>query len=239
MNTAAMELRSAYPQTMSTALGASGLIHLAILGAIVVMMNGGDNALPIIRFDKPIHIREIVVPLTPSTVFHPVVEGMHTISTDKGHYIPIPETSLDPDIEVKNTISTGTGTGVDDGTGSPDGGIGGEGGVSEGNGNGTADEVFESFTAGIEKLPVPVSAPAPQYPDIARRAGLEGSVYVKVLVGSDGRVRSAEVVKSTNELFNDAALESAQRWTFTPALMANRTVSVWMTLPFRFRLSSR
>lgn len=237
MNTAAMELRSAYPRTMSTALGTSGLIHLAILSLCVIVWNNDPAVRDRTTTVTPIDLTRFF-PDHGEVTFRPAI-AVHRTTADLGHMIPVPETSLDPAIDVNNTVATGS---MGDATGGEIGtDVGGIGeGTLDGTGTtGTNDDIFEPFNPGIEKLPVPVSAPAPLYPDIARRAGLEGSVYVKVLVGNDGKVRSAEIAKSTNELFNDAALESARRWTFTPAVMANRTVSVWMTLPFRFRLAAR
>ena len=237
MNTAAMELRSAYPRTMSTALGTSGLIHLAILSLCVVIWNNEPAVRDRTTTVTPIDITRLFLDHRDIAI-HPTV-AVHRTTADLGHMIPIPETSLDPAIDVNNTVVAGsTGNAVGGEIGTDEGGSG-EGTMDGSTTTGTIEDIVEPFNPGIEKLPVPVSAPAPLYPDIARRAGLEGSVYVKVLVGNDGKVRSAEIAKSTNELFNDAALESARRWTFTPAVMANRTVSVWMTLPFRFRLAAR
>lgn len=79
----------------------------------------------------------------------------------------------------------------------------------------------------------------PVYPPIAVRAGLEGNVFVQVWVDTKGEVRKTVVVKSDGEVFNDAAVEAARGWVFTPALMQDRPVSVWVTIPFRFRLAHR
>jgi TonB family protein len=88
----------------------------------------------------------------------------------------------------------------------------------------------------VEKLPVPVKEVSPEYPEIARRAGVEGTVWVKVIVDKDGRVRKAEIVKSDADIFNDAAISAAKQWVFTPAMMNNGPVAVWASIPFRFRL---
>lgn len=89
-----------------------------------------------------------------------------------------------------------------------------------------------------EVEPAVVVKVEPSYPPIAIRTGMEGNVYVQVWVDTRGAVRKAVVVKSDGEVFNEAALEAARRWVFTPALMQDRPVSVWVTIPFRFRLSS-
>ena len=90
-----------------------------------------------------------------------------------------------------------------------------------------------------EKEPVVVKKVEPKYPEIALRAGLEGNVYLKVWVDKEGKVRKAVVLKSDAEIFNQAAMDAAQQWVFTPAVMQKGPVSVWVSIPFRFRLSNR
>ena len=73
------------------------------------------------------------------------------------------------------------------------------------------------------------------YPDILRRAGVEGRVVVRVLIGTDGRAEDVVVIRSDNEGFDRATVDAVRAWTFTPALQAGRPVRVWMTVPVRFR----
>ncbi|MCU0411270.1 MAG: TonB family protein, partial [Bacteroidetes bacterium] len=70
-----------------------------------------------------------------------------------------------------------------------------------------------------EKEPTVVKKIDPKYPEIALRAGLEGNVYVKVWVDKEGKVRKVVVLKSDAEIFNEAAIEAAKQWVFTPAVM--------------------
>ncbi len=88
-----------------------------------------------------------------------------------------------------------------------------------------------------EKEPTVVKKIDPKYPEIALRAGLEGNVYVKVWVDKEGKVRKVVVLKSDAEIFNEAAIEAAKQWVFTPAVMQKGPVSVWVSIPFRFRLT--
>lgn len=59
----------------------------------------------------------------------------------------------------------------------------------------------------------------PAYPSAARRAGEAGSVVVSVLVGTDGRVADAEVMRSSGyERLDSAAVRQAlSAWRFRPA----------------------
>ena len=74
------------------------------------------------------------------------------------------------------------------------------------------------------------------YPLIARRSGLEGTVIVKVLVGVSGRVRAAELVQSVHPILDREALAAAARCRFEPAKQRELKVQVWMALPYCFRL---
>ena len=88
----------------------------------------------------------------------------------------------------------------------------------------------------VEKPPQIVKRVIPLYPPMAMRAGLEGTVYVKILVDKDGKPKKAVVIKSTTEIFNEAAVDAAMQFIFTPAVMNNGPVKVWVAVPFKFKL---
>ncbi len=90
-----------------------------------------------------------------------------------------------------------------------------------------------------EKLPQPVRNVQPQYPVEALRAGIEGTVYVKLWVDKSGNVREAKILKSDNELFNQSAVEAGLQWRFTPAIIGNEPVSVWVIVPMKFRVTKK
>ncbi len=76
----------------------------------------------------------------------------------------------------------------------------------------------------------------PDYPEIARRAQIEGTVIVKVLVGPDGSVKDAQVIPSVNPMLNKAALAAARKCRFEPGKQRNIPVKAWMALPFAFKI---
>ena len=88
-----------------------------------------------------------------------------------------------------------------------------------------------------EKEPTVVKRIEPKYPDLALRAGLEGNVLVKVWVDKAGKVRKVILLKSDAPVFEEAAIAAANQWVFTPAVMQKGPVSVWVSIPFRFRLT--
>jgi protein TonB len=96
---------------------------------------------------------------------------------------------------------------------------------------------MNSFTA-VEKYPEMVVSAKPDYPEIAKRAGITGKVYVKVLVDKEGRPKKAVVIKTDSELFNQPAIDAAMKSAFTPALQNNHPIAVWIVLPYRFTLEN-
>jgi TonB family protein len=64
------------------------------------------------------------------------------------------------------------------------------------------------------------------YPEAARRLGAEGTVLLRLSVGPDGAVASAEVVQGSGfPVLDRAARESALRCRFDPALEGGRPVA--------------
>jgi protein TonB len=87
----------------------------------------------------------------------------------------------------------------------------------------------------VEVQPVAISTPKPEYPAIARQAGVEGVVVLRILVDKEGDVRDVIYV-SGPEMLKDAAMEVARLWKFRPALQQQRPVAVWKLQPFKFSL---
>jgi protein TonB len=87
----------------------------------------------------------------------------------------------------------------------------------------------------VEELPEAITKVSPNYPDIAREAGVDGTVMVQALVGKDGKVKDTKVVKSIPML--DSSAEAAvKQWVFKPALSNNKPVAVWVAVPVKFTL---
>jgi protein TonB len=88
----------------------------------------------------------------------------------------------------------------------------------------------------VEELPEVVNRVTPTYPDLARDAGVDGTVQVQALVGKDGRVKDVKVTKSI-PMLDAAALAAVRQWVFKPALSNNKPVAVWVAVPVRFSLN--
>lgn len=114
---------------------------------------------------------------------------------------------------------SGGGHGTGHGTGS---GIGAGSGSGSGHGAGHGTGVGDGAGPGIARNPkVPprvASTVAPVYPQALRDAGIGGRVVVRGVIGTDGRVESAEVVRSSgNSTLDNNALSAFYKWRFSAA----------------------
>ena len=76
---------------------------------------------------------------------------------------------------------------------------------------------------------------APIYPQIALSARREGTVIVEAIIGEDGRVEQARVLRSV-QMLDEAALTAVRQWVFTPTRLNGEPVPVVMTVTVTFRL---
>lgn len=89
----------------------------------------------------------------------------------------------------------------------------------------------------VGATPDPRATFQPDYPPSERRAGAEGAVTVRVLVGTDGRVKSVERVDAASDAFYEATRRQAlNRWRFRPATRDGVPYETWRTMTVRFVL---
>ena len=74
------------------------------------------------------------------------------------------------------------------------------------------------------------------YPEIARLAGMQGTVVVKVQVDKDGSVAQVQLLKGVHPLLDKPALAAARKLRFTPGTQRQNPVRCWVAVPFRFYL---
>ena len=90
----------------------------------------------------------------------------------------------------------------------------------------------------VEVKPKPIFNPKPKYPELAKKAGIEGTTVIKMLVDIDGTVREVKILKSSgNQMLDQAALVAAKKSKFTPAKQRDKFVRVWVSRPFKFLLN--
>ena len=80
-----------------------------------------------------------------------------------------------------------------------------------------------------------LAATAPEYPDVARWAGIEGEVTLRIFIAPDGTVRSV-VPLSGLPVLGRAATQAVEQWRYAPALVDGHPVGVVTTVTLAFRL---
>lgn len=75
----------------------------------------------------------------------------------------------------------------------------------------------------------------PQYPAEARAKGLRGIVILEIVIDTEGRVASVEVVRSVPP-FDEAAVAAARQWEYEVTHVDGRPVPVRLTVPITFAL---
>lgn len=97
----------------------------------------------------------------------------------------------------------------------------------------TDDEVYEFFA--VSEKPELKNKAVPRYPDLARKAQIEGKVVVTVTIDKKGIVENAVIFKSV-PMLDEAAMAAAMQCTFKPAKQRDKFVKVKMNIPFDFHL---
>jgi protein TonB len=86
------------------------------------------------------------------------------------------------------------------------------------------------------KPPTRVRNTQPVYPLIARQNRIQGIVIIEAIIGTDGKVEDAKVIRSI-PLLDQAALDAVKAWEYTPTLLNGRPTPVIMTVTVHFKLS--
>jgi TonB family protein len=77
--------------------------------------------------------------------------------------------------------------------------------------------------------------PDPRYPDLARKAGIEGTVRLQVRLTQDGRIEVQKLLDGDTVLA-DAAMAAVKQWRGKPVWMDGKPVDVISTVTFNFKL---
>lgn len=76
----------------------------------------------------------------------------------------------------------------------------------------------------VDQKPVLLNAPKPQYTERARENRVMGSAVLRVIVGEDGRVKQAKVVRSLPDFLTEQAIRAAFEMKFKPAMKDGKAV---------------
>lgn len=160
---------------------------------------------------------------------HPVVSAPQTAEPSQDNLNPntdpgLAETPVSIPFDPVNAGPDATGPrGVPDGT--------------DGYGSDSSDGVGAPMIIheGVE-LPVLVHRVQPDYPDVVRRARIEGLVVLRAVISRNGDVEVREVLQSVNPILEREAIKAVNQWKYRPARFNGRAVSVWFTVTVSFKL---
>jgi len=76
----------------------------------------------------------------------------------------------------------------------------------------------------------------PVYPPEAKTACQKGVVVLNVRTDTQGNVKQVMVLKSSNEIFNDAAITAVKQWTYEPYVENGQPKEVVFSVFIRFEL---
>jgi len=93
----------------------------------------------------------------------------------------------------------------------------------------------------VEDMPSPIGGlkalqEKVHYTEIARRAGIEGTVYIQAKISKNGDVVDATVIKGLGAGLDEEALNAVKLTKFIPGKQRGRPVNVKMTIPVKFVL---
>jgi len=102
------------------------------------------------------------------------------------------------------------------------------------------DDLDYEFKA-VEQMPDPIGGIGAiqskiVYPEIAKRAGVQGRVFVKAFVNQMGSVYKVELVRGIGAGCDEAAMEAVKNTMFNPGKQRGKAVKVQVTIPVFFKL---
>jgi protein TonB len=97
------------------------------------------------------------------------------------------------------------------------------------------------YFVAVEEMPEPIGGIAAiqqliTYPEIAKRAGVEGKVYVLAFVDEKGNVTNAKIIKGIGAGCDEAAIDAVLQTRFKPGKQRGTPVKVQVSIPIVFKL---
>jgi protein TonB len=91
----------------------------------------------------------------------------------------------------------------------------------------------------VDRRPIPLNAPKPDYTDLARNNRVQGVIRLRVLVGADGLVKDVRLASHLPDGLDEMAVLAARRMRFTPALKSGQPVAFWIAVEIEFNLREK
>lgn len=90
----------------------------------------------------------------------------------------------------------------------------------------------------LDTMPRVIQTRTPVYPPLASRQKISAQIIVSALVSENGIVQDVKILRGDNRRlgFDEAAINAARRFTFTPGTKDGKRVKTWVPIPFDFKL---
>lgn len=92
---------------------------------------------------------------------------------------------------------------------------------------------------GDVKAPIVMERVEPVYTEEARKERISGIVILEAIIGRDGLVKEAHVLKPLPFGLDQAAVEAVKQWIFKPGTLEGKPVDVIFNLTINFRLDKK
>ena len=100
------------------------------------------------------------------------------------------------------------------------------------------EEIFESFQVSNEPKPrkgFEVGKFA-VYPELAKEAGIEGTVIIAAFINKKGIPKNIYIVKGVHESLDRAAFDAVEKSRWVPVKNQGKRIGVWINIPVSFKL---
>ncbi len=223
-------------------LSTSAFVHAAGVTLLILIPVLGRAPLPEPSTGKTVLIAPPVVPEARRSVpapMRPRAGGpwrASDIAVPIAHVVPVAAPA--EELPIEDTVDAPGGCLIcpSDVIGVPDGGEG-EGPVGDGSpdveGTGGGGGPLR-VGSGVD-MPRKLEHVAPRYPELAQRAGLQGTVELECVIDPAGAVSEIRVLRGPT-LLREAAIEAVRRWRYKPTRLNGVPVPIIMTVTVHFSL---
>jgi periplasmic protein TonB len=222
-------------------LSASAVFHAAAVTVLVLLPVLGSAPLPETHVAEPAILRIPILPRALPSSARPVRPPAGSTRRASPSMVTVPVAQVVPAVpqaEGEPIESPPDSAAICLGCISSDPGLAGERPIGSGpaGSGGTASESAAPIRvgSGVEAPRKLVHVP-PRYPELAQRAGLEGTVELECVVDPSGAVAQVTVA-SGPALLRPAAVDAVRQWRYTPTKLNGAPVSVVMAVTVRFML---
>ena len=92
----------------------------------------------------------------------------------------------------------------------------------------------------VDSFPEMIYQAAYVYPEEAKKAGIQGKVWIQTLVGKKGVVLDVQLAKTSgHKILDESALKSGWKNKFKPAIADGKPVATWVTYAVDFELDEK